>query len=98
MVAFGFLAIVWLIFKWVAMKVPGIYASYALVSFIVPLLLVFGGRPFMSLPRFLAVVWPLFWAFAAFAERFNARDLVVATSAAGLGACALMFVNWYFIF
>lgn len=97
-VAFGLAAIIWLIFKWVAMKVPGIYATYALVSFVVPLLLVFGGRPFMSLPRFLAVVWPIFWAFVALADRFKARDFVVAASAAGLGACSLMFVNWYFIF
>jgi hypothetical protein len=97
-VAFAFLAMLWLTFKWIGMKIPGIYVSYALVSFVVPLLLVFGGRPFMSLPRFLAVVWPIMWAFVAFADKFNARDLVVGASAAGLGALSLLFVNWYFIF
>jgi hypothetical protein len=97
-VAFVLLAMLWLTLKWIAMKIPGIYVSYALISFVVPLLLVFGGRPFMSLPRFLAVVWPIFWAFVAFADRFNARDLVVGFSAAGLGALSLLFVNWYFIF
>jgi hypothetical protein len=97
-VAFGLLAMIWLTAKWIAMKIPGIYVSYALVSFVVPLLLVYGGRPFMSLPRFLAVVWPIFWAFVAFADRFKARDVVVGASAAGLGALSLLFVNWYFIF
>ncbi|HEY7874400.1 MAG TPA: mannosyltransferase family protein [Actinomycetota bacterium] len=97
-VAFAFVAMIWLTLKWVALKLPGIYTSYALISFVVPLLLVFGGRPFMSMPRFLLVVWPMFWAFVAFADRFKARDLIVSASAAGLGACALLFVNWYFIF
>jgi Mannosyltransferase (PIG-V) len=97
-VAFAVLAMIWLVLKWVALKIPALYASYALVSFVIPLMLVFGGRPFMSLPRFLVVVWPIFWAFGAFADKFNARDLVVGASAAGLGAFALLFVNWYFIF
>lgn len=97
-VAFVLIALVWVILKWVAMKIPAIYASYAVVSFLMPLFLVFGGRPFMSLPRFVVVVWPLFWALGAFADRFKARDLVVGLSAAGLGIMSVLFVNWFYVF
>jgi mannosyltransferase PIG-V len=98
LVALAFLAAVWLVFNWIAMKIPAIYATYALISLVMPLLLVFGGRPFMSLPRFVLVIWPLFWALGAFADKFNARDLVVGASAAGLGLMSLLFVNWYYVF
>jgi hypothetical protein len=98
LVAIALLATMWIVFKWVEMKIPAIYGSYAVISFLMPLFLVFGGRPFMSLPRFVLVVWPLFWALGAFADKFNARDLVVGASAAGLGIMTLLFVNWYFVF
>ena len=51
-----------------------------------------------NVPRFVLVVWPLFWAFGAFADRFNARDLVVGISAAGLGLMSLLYVNWFYVF
>ena len=98
LVAVAFVATIWIVFKWIAMKIPAIYATYAVISLVMPLLLVFGGRPFMSLPRFVLVIWPLFWALGAFADKFNARDLVVGASAAGLGIMSLLFVNWYFVF
>jgi mannosyltransferase PIG-V len=97
-VVVALVALIWLVFKWIALEIPPIYASYAVISFLMPLFLVFGGRPFMSIPRFILVVWPLFWAFGAFADRFNARDLVVGSFAAGLGIMSLLYVNWYFVF
>lgn len=97
-VAVAFFATVWVVLKWVALKMPAIYGSYAILSLLMPLFLVFGGRPFMSMPRFVLVVWPLFWALGAFVDRFRARDLVVAASAAGLGIMSLLFVSWYFVF
>lgn len=48
--------------------------------------------------RFLAVLFPVVWALARFAERWRAHDAVVAVSAAGLGLLSLLFVNWYFVF
>ncbi|MFN2595536.1 MAG: mannosyltransferase family protein [Actinomycetota bacterium] len=83
---------------WVCRRTAPIYWSYTIVSLIVPLFLVFGGRPFMSLPRFVLMLWPLFWALVAFADRFKANQLVVAASAAGLGMLGLLFVNWYWVF
>lgn len=83
---------------WVALHVRASYVAYVALSVSIPLMLVFGGRPFMSLPRFLLPVFPLFWAMAALARRYRAHTLIVAASAAGLGVLTLLFVNWYFIF
>jgi hypothetical protein len=68
------------------------------VSLLLPLTLAFDGRPLLSLPRFVVVVFPLFWALARLAERWRVHDAVVATSAAGLGLLSVLFVNWYYIF
>jgi len=83
---------------WVLMRTPLTYASYALASLVVPLSFIFEGRPFMSMPRFILPIFPLFWALARLAERFRANDAVVAVSAAGLGVMTVLFVNWYFVF
>jgi hypothetical protein len=83
---------------WLAKKVPAPYLVYASLSLLVPMSFVFDGRPFMSMPRFILPVFPIFWAFAFFAERFKAHDAVVAVSAAGLGVLTVLFVNWYFVF
>ena len=83
---------------WVVRKARAPYIAYTLVSLALPMFLIFGGRPFMSMPRFIVVIFPLFWALAAAAERFKVNDLIVGVSAAGLGVCTLLFVNWYFIF
>jgi hypothetical protein len=83
---------------WVALKARLPYALYTLAALLMPLTLIFEGRPFMSLPRFVLPLFPLFWGLARFAERFRAHDLVVATSAAGLGVLAVLYTNWYFVF
>lgn len=83
---------------WVCVRQRPIYWIYTVASIVIPLFLVFGGRPFMSLPRFMLPIWPLFWAIAAFADRFKANQLVIAASAAGLGILGLLFVNSYWVF
>lgn len=83
---------------WVAVRTRPLYGVYAWSSLVLPLLLPFAGRPFMSVPRFLVVIFPLIWALVAFAERFSARDAVVAVSAGGLGMCSMLFVGNYFLF
>lgn len=83
---------------WAVVRTPMIYRVYTAVSLIAPLCLVFGGRPFMSMPRFVLVIVPLFWALAVFTRRFRAWNAVVGTSAAGLGILSLLFVNWYWVF
>lgn len=83
---------------WVVRCSPTTYTAYVLPALVVPLLLAFDGRPFMSLPRFALPLFPLFWARAACARRFGTHDAVVAVSAAGLGVCMLLFTNWLYIF
>jgi hypothetical protein len=60
---------------------------------------VFVPRPFMSLPRFLLVVFPLLWPWAVWAGRRRwIHETVVAVSAAFLGLLTVLFVNWYYVF
>jgi len=53
----------------------------------------------MSVPRFLVVLFPIFWGLALLAERKRIpHHLIVAVSAAGLGLLTVLFVNWFYIF
>ena len=79
-------------------KIPSPYWIYAALSVAVPLFFVFGGRPFMSMPRFILPVFPLFWGLAMLSQRFKVHELIVAVSAALLGVMTVLFVNWYFVF
>jgi hypothetical protein len=84
---------------WVVIRTRPVYAVYTWVSILAPLSFVFAPRPFMSLPRFLLVVFPLLWAPAVIAGRRPwVHGAVVAVSSVLLGILALLFVNWYFVF
>ncbi len=53
----------------------------------------------MSMPRFVLVLFPLFWALAWAVERgLIPHAAVLAVEAAGLGLLTVLFVNWYYIF
>jgi hypothetical protein len=92
-VAISLGALIWVIAK---ARLP--YVAYSVAALLMPLSLIFEGRAFMSGPRFVLPIFPLFWALAHLSRRFNANDLVVAVSAAGLGLMTVLFVNWYYIF
>lgn len=84
---------------WVTVRARPTFAVYTWASLLAPLSLVFAPRPFMSLPRFLLAIFPLFWAGAVWAgRRAGVHEAVVAVSAAGLGLMSVLFVNWYFVF
>lgn len=83
---------------WVALRLRATWAVWVWVSLLLPLTMVFPGRPLLSLPRFLVLVFPLFWALASLAERGRVHDAVVVVSAGGLGVFGLLFVNWYYVF
>ncbi len=83
---------------WVTLRCRATYAVWCWASLLLPLALPFDGRPFLSLPRFVVVVFPLFWALTAAADRWRAHDAVVAASACGLGLLSVLYVNWYFVF
>jgi hypothetical protein len=83
---------------WVIFRVRPTYAAYFWVSVAFPTLYALPGRPLTSLPRYLLVVFPLYWALARLAERWKAHDLVVAASAAGLGMLSMLYCTWYPIY
>lgn len=83
---------------WVALRTRPVFGAYAWLSLVFPLLFVFEGRPLMAVPRYLVVVFPLFWALARFGERWRAHDLVVGLSAAGLSLLGALAVSWFPIF
>ena len=83
---------------WVTLRMRATWSVWCWVSLLLPLTLPFDGRPFLSVPRFVVVVFPLCWALAALAERYRAHDAVVAASACGLGLLSVLYVNWYFVF
>jgi hypothetical protein len=84
---------------WVTVRTRLIYAVYTWASLLAPLTLVFPGRPFMSLPRFLLTIFPLFWAPAILArDRRWVHETVIAVFAAGLGVMAVLFVDRYYVF
>jgi hypothetical protein len=87
-------AIVW---GWRRISFP--YLIYAGGSLLLPLCYPFPSRPLLSLPRFVAVVFPAFWVIADATERRKIpHTAVVASFAAGLGVLATLFVNWWYIF
>lgn len=83
---------------WVALRLRPTYSVYTVLSLLPPLLLMDERGPLLSVPRYYLVVFPLFWGLARFAERWRAHELVLATSAIGLGVMSVLFVNWFYIF
>jgi hypothetical protein len=83
---------------WTVFRLRPTYSVYVFLSLIPPLLLMYDGRPLISVPRYYLVAFPVFWAFGRFAERWRAHDLIVAGSAIGAGVMSILYINWYYIF
>ena len=56
-----------------------------------------GPQPLMSLPRFLAVLFPIFMWLAVVCEERRSTEHGVALSAIGLGLFTAQFATWHFI-
>ena len=75
------------------------YTVYAAGSLLLPLLLPFTGRPLLSVPRFMAVVFPVAWGWSLAASRDRPPEAaVVGASAALFGVVALLFIGWWYVF
>jgi hypothetical protein len=84
---------------WVVLRSRPMFAAYAVAMVAAPLSYVFLPRPFMSLPRFLLVVFPILWPWAVLGlRRRGVHDAVVAVSAGLLALLTVLFVNWYYVF
>jgi hypothetical protein len=80
-------------------RVPAAYTVYAGCHLVLPLLEPFGQRPLLSMPRFVVVVFPMFWGFVLAAERRRPSETaLVAGFAAGYGLLAVLFMSWHYIF
>ena len=72
------------------------YTVFGLSSLVLPLLAIFPPRPFLSMPRFCAVLFPVSLVLAR--QRFLPDALVTAVLAASWVVLAVAFVNWQYIF
>lgn len=84
---------------WVTVRARPVFAAYAVISVAAPLSYVFLPRPFMSVPRFLLVVFPILWPWAVLGlKRRGVHEAVVAVSSGLLALLTVLFVNWYYVF
>jgi Mannosyltransferase (PIG-V) len=78
-------------------RLPPAYGAYVVAALALPLSYPVGPQPLMSLPRFLAVLFPLFMGLGAWmADGGRARRIaVLAPSAAGLVAATAVVSTWH---
>jgi mannosyltransferase PIG-V len=82
-----------------AFRIPVTYSVYAALSVVIPLTFTYDQRPLTSMPRFMAVVFPVFWGFAIAAERRRPPEAAILIgSAAGFGILCFLFINWQPVF
>jgi hypothetical protein len=82
-----------------AFRVPVTYSVYAALSVVIPLTFTYDQRPLTSMPRFMAVVFPVFWGLAIAAERRRPPEAAILIgSAAGFGILCYLFINWQPVF
>lgn len=80
-------------------KLRPAYSLYTWAGIIAPLCLVYDSRPLMSMPRFVAVLFPVFWMLSRLTqERRVPHDLIVGVGAAAMALMATLFVNAWFVF
>lgn len=80
-------------------RLPAAYGLYALAALALPLSTPVGPQPLMSLPRFEAVLFPLFMWGGWWVGRRGAvgQAVVYGTSAALLALCAGLFATWRWV-
>jgi mannosyltransferase PIG-V len=78
-------------------RLPLAYGAYALAALALPLSYPVDPQPLMSLPRFLAVLFPLFIWLAVVSEERGWTMQVASASAVGLGLFTAQFAAWEWI-
>jgi hypothetical protein len=72
---------------------------YAWLSLALPLADPFPGRPLLSMPRFVAVVFPAIWGLSGVdGARRLPWSLLLAVLGGGWALCVVLFVNWQHLF
>jgi hypothetical protein len=80
-------------------RLPLAHGAYALAALLLPLSFPVGPQPLMSLPRFEAVLYPLFLWLGLWLSRGPAwrRTVVLGVFAVGLAACSALFSTWHWV-
>ena len=95
---FGFLVLGAVAVVGVLRRLPLAYGAYVVAALAVPLSFPVGPQPLMSLPRFLAVLFPLsMWLALALRKRVVVRRVVVAISTLGLVAFTARYATWHWV-
>ena len=78
-------------------RLPIAYGTYVVASLALPLSFPASAQPLESLPRYLAVLFPLFMWLAAWCRERRVTDLVAIAFAGGLGLFAAQYAAWEFV-
>jgi hypothetical protein len=78
-------------------RLPRAYGVWVAASLVLPLTFPVTPQPLMSLPRFVAVLFPIFMWLAVVCEERRVTDLVAAGSAVGLGLFTAQYASWHWI-
>jgi hypothetical protein len=94
---FGFLAFALIACAGALRRLPLPYGAYVACALVLPLSFPAGPQPLMSLPRFVAVLFPLFMWLAIACEERRITERVAALSALVLGLFVTEFATWHFV-
>ena len=94
---FGTLAFALVACVGVFRRLPKAYGAWVAAALLLPLFVPVKPQPLMSLPRFIAVLFPIFMWLAVVAEERRATPHVAAASAVGLGLFTAQFASWHWI-
>jgi hypothetical protein len=97
LVLFGFLLFSLAACAGALRRLPLPYGLWAATALVLPLSYPVGPQPLMSLPRFTAVLFPLFMWLALVCEERRMTPLVMAVSAVGLGLFTAQFATWHWV-
>jgi hypothetical protein len=78
-------------------RLPRAYGAWVTVALLLPLSFPVGPQPLMSLPRFLAVLFPVFMWLAIVCDERRLTERAVAVSAVGLGLFTATFASWHWV-
>jgi uncharacterized protein (TIGR03382 family) len=94
---FGFLLLALVAVVGVLRRLPRAYGAYVVAALALPLSFPVGPQPLMSLPRFLAVLFPLFMWLALVCRTPRRQVVVLALLALGLGVFTARYATWHWV-
>jgi len=96
-VLFGFLCFALVTTVGVLRRLPFAYGLYVILALALPLSYPVEPQPLMSLPRFLAVLFPIFMWLGAVCEERGLTERVAIVSAIVLGLFVTQFATWQWV-